>query len=102
MASIRQLPLLALFSSILLCLPPWADDRSCTSGEVSFGDISADGRYVVFQSDATNLVAEDTNGKADTFLYDRTTGETTRVSVANECKQTRAGSDGLSDEEEDS
>ncbi|MBI5361622.1 MAG: PD40 domain-containing protein [Planctomycetes bacterium] len=43
--------------------------------------ISADGRYVVFLSAATNLVANDTNGVADTFLYDRTTGVTTRVSV---------------------
>jgi hypothetical protein len=34
-------------------------------------DISDDGRYVVFQSDATNLVPNDTNGYSDVFLYDR-------------------------------
>jgi len=34
-------------------------------------DISDDGRYVVFQSDATNLVPNDTNGYSDIFLYDR-------------------------------
>ncbi|HCH5773729.1 TPA: PxKF domain-containing protein [Vibrio parahaemolyticus] len=34
--------------------------------------ISADGRYVVFQSNATNLVDEDTNGYlTDIFVYDR-------------------------------
>ncbi len=43
--------------------------------------ISADGRYVVFDSEATNLVANDTNGREDVFVHDRTMGQTTRVSV---------------------
>lgn len=43
--------------------------------------ISADGRYVAFQSNATNLVAGDTNGISDIFVHDRQTGETKRVSV---------------------
>ena len=43
--------------------------------------ISADGRYVAFQSDATNLVADDNNGRTDVFVHDRQTGNTTRVSV---------------------
>jgi Tol biopolymer transport system component len=43
--------------------------------------ISADGRYVAFVSDATNLVPNDTNGSADVFMHDLLTGETTRVSV---------------------
>lgn len=33
--------------------------------------ISADGRYVAFQSWASNLVPGDTNGAADIFVYDR-------------------------------
>ncbi len=44
--------------------------------------ISADGRYVVFASYATNLVANDSNGEQDVFLHDRQTGQTTRVSIA--------------------
>jgi len=44
--------------------------------------ISADGRYVAFESDATNLVPEDTNRRADVFVHDRLIGVTTRVSVA--------------------
>lgn len=44
-------------------------------------DISAYGRYVAFQSDASNLVSEDTNGVADVFVHDRQTGETIRISV---------------------
>jgi Tol biopolymer transport system component len=43
--------------------------------------ISGDGRFVAFYSDATNLVAGDTNRARDVFVYDRQTGETTRVSV---------------------
>ena len=43
--------------------------------------ISADGRFVAFWSNATNLVADDTNGKYDAFLFDRQTQTTTRVST---------------------
>ncbi|HZL99578.1 MAG TPA: calcium-binding protein, partial [Planctomycetota bacterium] len=43
--------------------------------------ISRDGRLVVFQSDAANLVAGDTNGFADIFLRDTLLGTTVRVSV---------------------
>ncbi len=42
--------------------------------------ISADGRYVAFDSMASNLVDGDTNGNRDVFVHDRETGETTRVS----------------------
>jgi Tol biopolymer transport system component len=43
--------------------------------------LSADGRWVVFDSSANNLVAGDTNDTSDVFLHDRQTGTTTRVSV---------------------
>jgi hypothetical protein len=43
--------------------------------------VSADGRYVAFESTASNLVAGDTNGFGDIFVHDRVTGKTTRVSV---------------------
>lgn len=49
--------------------------------------ISADGRWVAFASAATNLVPNDTNGLPDIFLYDRTTGALTRVSVATNGQQ---------------
>ena len=45
--------------------------------------ISADGRFVAFSSDATNLVPGDTNGTADVFVRDRQTGTTRRVSVGS-------------------
>ncbi len=51
-------------------------------GESNLPSISADGRFVVFDSYATNLVAGDTNGKPDIFLHDRLNGTTERISVA--------------------
>ncbi|TAK01695.1 MAG: hypothetical protein EPO39_14065 [Candidatus Manganitrophaceae bacterium] len=43
--------------------------------------ISRDGRYVAFDSDATNLADGDTNGKGDIFVHDRQTGITRRASA---------------------
>jgi hypothetical protein len=40
-------------------------------------DIAAGGRFVTFMSDATNLVADDTNGRPDVFVHDLLTGATT-------------------------
>jgi ribosomal protein L24E len=45
--------------------------------------VSADGRFVAFWSTATNLVEGDTNGVADAFVWDRTSGSTIRVSVTS-------------------
>ena len=42
---------------------------------------SNDGRFVVFDSDADNLVDGDTNGLFDVFVYDRATGFTSRASI---------------------
>jgi len=44
--------------------------------------ISADGRFVVFTSDAEDLVSGDTNHWSDVFLRDRLRGLTIRVSVS--------------------
>jgi len=43
--------------------------------------ISPDGRFVVFQSRASNIVPGDTNSSRDVFVRDRLTNTTTRVSV---------------------
>lgn len=53
-----------------------------TSGVSGDPAISADGRYVVFYSNASNLAAGDTNGpNADIFLHDLVTGATTLVTL---------------------
>jgi Tol biopolymer transport system component len=44
-------------------------------------DLSPDGRWVVFSSDATNLVSGDTAGHRDVFLHSLDGGQTTRISV---------------------
>lgn len=44
------------------------------NGESRYAKISADGRYVVFQSAASNLTSGDDNGRIDIFLWDRNTG----------------------------
>ena len=54
------------------------------NGDSRFPTISDDGRYVTFDSLATNLVAGDTNGVRDIFRHDRQTGETVRISVATD------------------
>ncbi|MBL8755442.1 MAG: calcium-binding protein [Planctomycetes bacterium] len=54
-------------------------------------DISADGRYVVFESYASNLVAGDTNNTMDVFCRDRQTGTTTRVGIGASGQQSAVG-----------
>jgi Tol biopolymer transport system component len=54
--------------------------------------VSSDGRYIAFNSDATNLVQGDTNGLKDIFVRDLTAGTTTRVSVSSSGAQ----ADGIS------
>jgi Tol biopolymer transport system component len=53
--------------------------------------ISADGRYVAFESVAGNLVDDDTNDRGDVFVHDRQTGQTWRVSLSS------AGDEALGD-----
>lgn len=54
--------------------------------------LSADGRFVVFQSNATNLVVDDTNNASDAFVHDRVTAETARVSLGSTGEQANAHS----------
>jgi len=51
--------------------------------------LSGDGRCVLFTSDATNLVANDTNAAADVFLKDLDTGRICRVSTGAQGQQSR-------------
>ena len=54
--------------------------------------LSADGRYVAFISQASNLVSDDTNGTYDIFLKDTVTGQLTRVSTSSLGAQANADS----------
>ncbi len=53
-------------------------------GEVESPSLSADGKLLAFCSDASNWVADDTNGAKDVFVKDQATGVVTRVSVSDE------------------
>lgn len=55
-------------------------------------DISADGRFVAFDSAATNLVSDDNNARRDIFVHDRETGVTERVSVRSNGTQANGNS----------
>jgi len=52
-----------------------------TGGFSGWGALSADGRLIAFQSQAVDLVANDTNGFTDIFVHDSAVGTTDRVSI---------------------
>ncbi len=69
-----------------------ASDGARANGECSLAVISATGRWVVFQSEADNLAADDTNKATDVFLRDRQTGSTELVSVGPDGRAVGGGS----------
>ncbi len=85
----------------LLCAPVSAqvtqrvsvNSRGAPADRLSYAvSMTPDGRYVVFQSPANNLVPGDTNGTWDVFVRDRQNGTTERVSVASNGVQGNAES----------
>lgn len=51
------------------------------NGDSDVPVISGDGRYIVYESDASDLVSGDANGEQDIFLYDRVNQTTRRITV---------------------
>jgi len=58
-------------------------NRLGPDGDSVNASVTPDGRFVVFESWASNLVTDDTNRKADIFVVDRQLRTTTRVSVSS-------------------
>ena len=61
--------------------------RSYTSGTAAYGnsdapDISPNGRFIAYRSDATNIVDGDSGGNVNVFLYDQQSGATTLLSAS--------------------
>lgn len=54
--------------------------------------LSGDGRFVVFGSEASNLVPNDTNEALDIFVHDRQTKQTIRVNVDSNGNEAEPGS----------
>jgi murein DD-endopeptidase MepM/ murein hydrolase activator NlpD len=69
-----------------------AQGNSNSAGYSYITSISANGRYVVFESLASNLVSGDTNGMDDVFVRDTQMNTTTRISVASSGTQGNSGS----------
>ncbi|MCU1678797.1 MAG: hypothetical protein JWM93_3555 [Frankiales bacterium] len=64
------------------------DPGAKESNDASFTPAtSADGRFIAFVSDASNLVPHDTNRKGDVFVRDTKTGTITRISVSSKGMQ---------------
>ncbi|MBX9736849.1 MAG: hypothetical protein K2X32_07980 [Phycisphaerales bacterium] len=79
--------------------------RTVSSGETNGASfdphVSKTGRYIAYSSDATNIVSGDTNNQRDIFLFDRSTGDTKRISVSlsgaqanGACNRPRVNADG--------
>lgn len=62
-------------------------DRTPGNGPSFTPVVSADGRYVAFQSMASDLVANDTNDAMDVFVRDMAAGTTQRVSITDSGEQ---------------
>ena len=101
-----RLPATSALVLALAALPALADDeRALTRASVSSAgaagngpsfnpELSLSGRFVLFNSVATNLVANDANGAlADVFLRDRRRNLTTLVSVSSQGEQGNQASD---------
>jgi len=58
-------------------------EANAQSGVYSGPSVDRAGRLVAFESDASNLVPNDTNGLQDVFVHDRGTGQTRRVSLSS-------------------
>lgn len=56
---------------------------TAASGSSDSPDINADGRFVIYRSSATNIVAGDANEVPDIFLYDTLTGGNTLLSASS-------------------
>lgn len=69
-----------------------AQDKSSPRPFTQISDLSRNGRYVVFDSDATNLVRRDRNRNTDVFVRDRVAKTTRRVSLSTTSQESSGDS----------
>ena len=69
-------------------------DGKSPNGATEIAAMSVDGRFIVFMSQASNLVRGDTNKDWDVFITDRKTGLIRRVSVGGRGVQAKGSSVG--------
>jgi Tol biopolymer transport system component len=88
----RDTPALTHFGSGATTRLSVTSDGTQGNADSQYPAMSQDGRYIAFYSDASNLVAGDTNGAPDVFVHDRQSGTTERVSVRSGGTQANSGS----------
>lgn len=81
-------------SGELVCVSRTHAGRDGGDGVSRKPSISGNGRFVAFESVASNLLppGEDTNGRSDVFVHDLATRTTVRVSVTSDGREARAQS----------
>lgn len=67
---------------VTVCVSRGLNGLPAIGGLSNSPSISQNGQYIVFQSNASNLVPGDTNGTSDVFRYNVSTGAIERVSLA--------------------
>src|SRR4051812_9597885 len=95
-------PVSALLLSLVVTAPAAAQFTRVTAalggaqpnGMNGAGVLSANGRFVAFESEASNLIAGDSNDSIDVFVRDLVTLTTTRVSVGQDGLE-RVGNSGV-------
>jgi Tol biopolymer transport system component len=83
-STMGQIPVPSVLPDYMLYRVSVASDRTEGNDHSFYSSISANGRYVAFDSAASNLVPGDNNGSIDIFVHDNYTGETTLVSVTSD------------------
>jgi putative cell wall-binding protein/Tol biopolymer transport system component len=73
-------------------LVSWDKDGNASNNDSEDPSLCMSGRFVAFESSASDLVENDTNNEWDVFLVDTQTNTTTRVSVASDGTQGDDGS----------
>lgn len=69
-----------------------AQNLALSGGRAQVSDVSRGGRFVVFESAATNLAGRDRNRRPDIFVRDNRRGSTRRVSISTTNEEGDSGS----------
>jgi Tol biopolymer transport system component len=87
-SAVSMIAIAGALAACAACADPGTTERVSVSSDGDEGEgisesasISADGRFVAFESCATNLVDDDGNGHSDVFVRDRELETTVRVSI---------------------
>jgi Tol biopolymer transport system component len=78
----RQVWLLDRQAASVQLISSSAQTTGPANGDSTWPTLSANGRYLTFQSEATDIVSDDSNGLGDVFVRDLLTGQIARLSTS--------------------